>query len=159
MAGSLLDFSDESMKSWQRMSNVDQKIRERVAAFVDELSSLVRQAAVEVVSDALGAERRVRPTERARTGVRRKGGKRSPEDLAALVSSVKSYVERNPGKGVEQIASELSVSSRDLMLPIRKLLASRELRKRGQKRATRYFAGGGARGARGKRGGRRAKKA
>jgi hypothetical protein len=42
---------------------------------------------------------------------------------------------------IEQINKELGTSTRDLQLPIRKLIASGALKSKGEKRATTYFAG------------------
>jgi hypothetical protein len=134
------------------MSEVEQQIRERVQIFVDELSTLVRQAALEAVSGALGGGGPTRGRGRGRRAGagagaagrgRRKGQKRTAEQLDQLVGSVRSYVQKSPGQGVEQIARDLGVPSKELVLPIRKLIGSGELRTRGQKRATKYFPGGG----------------
>ncbi len=138
------------------MSEVETRIQERVEAFVNELSGLVRQAALEAVSSALGGEesgaRRGRRSAasvapRGRGG-RAKGEKRSPDELERLVGSVRSYVSKSPGQGVEQMARDLGVPSKELVLPIKKLLAAGEIKTRGQKRATKYLPGGGGGGRR-----------
>jgi hypothetical protein len=48
-----------------------------------------------------------------------------------------------PGQRLEQIAAELGTASHDLKLPVIKLLSSKTLTKKGEKRGTMYFAGGG----------------
>ena len=68
-----------------------------------------------------------------------KGAKRDPADLAALTDSIAAHIESNPGQGVEQIAKALSTTTKELTLPIRKLLADKKIFSKGQKRATRYF--------------------
>jgi hypothetical protein len=131
------------------MSDVEQRIQERVEAFVNELSGLVRQAALEAVSSALGGAggggRRGRRGAAAapRGRLRAKGQKRTPAELERLVGSVKSYVAKTPGQGVEKMARDLGVPSKELVLPIKKLIASRDIKTRGHKRATKYFPGGG----------------
>lgn len=133
------------------MSDVEQQIQDRVEAFVSELSELVRQAALEAVSAALGgtagAGRRGRRAAAApgasRGRSRPKGQKRTPAELERLVGSVKAYVSKSPGQGVEKMARDLGVPSKELVLPIKKLIASKDIKTRGQKRATKYFPGGG----------------
>jgi predicted transcriptional regulator len=61
------------------------------------------------------------------------------------VGSVRSYVAKSPGQGVEKMARELGVPSRELVLPIKKLLADKAIKTTGHKRATKYFPGGGRR--------------
>lgn len=51
------------------------------------------------------------------------------------------YVKGHPGQGIEQISESLDIASKELKLPVVKLLAMRKLRTEGQKRGTRYFAG------------------
>jgi hypothetical protein len=152
------------------MSDVDNQIREQIEAFVNDLNQLIRQAALEAVAAALGGEGapsaavrgRVTGFGRALARGRGKGAKRTAEELEGTRQSVLDYVRRSPGQGVEQIAKALNVPSRDLVLPIRKLVADGQLSTKGQKRATKYFSGSGgggnARGGGGRRRGRRSKK-
>jgi hypothetical protein len=137
------------------MSDVERRIQERVEAFVQELSVLVRQSVLDSVNDALGGEssgaargrggrRPARPARAAGAGrARRKGQKRSPVELERLVGSVRNYVQKNPGQGVEKMARDLGANSRELVLPIKKLIKEGTVRTRGEKRATKYFPGGG----------------
>jgi hypothetical protein len=125
------------------MTDIDSKIRTRIEAFVVELTGLIREAAVAKVAEALGGE--VAPRGRGR-GIARSaagggGGKRTAEEIDAQCEQITSFVTKNPGLGVEGIASGLGTSSKELTLPIRKLLASKELTRKGHKRATKYFPG------------------
>jgi predicted transcriptional regulator len=52
-----------------------------------------------------------------------------------------SYVKANPGLRIEQINKELGTTTKDLALPIRKLIADGKITAKGQKRSTTYFAG------------------
>lgn len=76
----------------------------------------------------------------ARGPKRRKGQKRSGDDLAGLTSSLLEYIKENPGERIEQIARALKVSTTDLKLPAQKLLAGRDVKTKGQRRGTHYFA-------------------
>jgi hypothetical protein len=149
------------------MSDADNELRSRVDAFVSELSELVRRAALEAVADALkkgepvvSPARRVgRPAKaaveekkiapRARGGKapaakaapkRKVGEKRSPQLLAQITEQVYNHIKANPGQGVEQIAKSLNTATKELTLPIRKLLNDKKISSKGQKRATRYSA-------------------
>jgi DNA-binding NtrC family response regulator len=121
------------------------EIQAHIDDFVRDLESLIRQAAIESVKQALQATRgRARAERPVRTdGVqarrRRKGEKRSPEALEQLTQQLLQHVLQHPGQRIEQIAQRLGTGTRDLMLPARKLVAAKKIRKRGQKRATAYF--------------------
>jgi hypothetical protein len=159
------------------MSNAENHIKARVDAFVNDLSDLIRQSALEAVGDALrkgGAAAPAAPAARrpgrpakvveapvaakpaakvgrpakaagssaasaAAAAKRRAGEKRSPVLLAQVTDQVGNHIKSNPGQGVEQIAKALSTTTKELTLPIRKLLGDKKITSKGQKRATRYF--------------------
>jgi hypothetical protein len=126
------------------MSDTNQQIRDRIEEFVTQLNQLVRQTALESVQDALGSgagSGRGRGAARAAIGrgARRKGEKRSSDQIADTTKAVVTYVRKNPGQGVEAIAKGLGTVTKELTLPIRKLVAERQLKTKGQKRATKYF--------------------
>ena len=126
------------------MSNTDQQIRDRIEEFVNQLSQLVRQTALDSVRDALGdgaGRGRGRGAGRSAVGrgARRKGEKRSSDQIAETTKAVMGYVRKHPGQGVEAIAKGLGTDTKELTLPIRKLVGERQLKTKGQKRATKYF--------------------
>ncbi|MBX7193050.1 MAG: DNA-binding protein [Sandaracinaceae bacterium] len=129
----------------------NREIEARVAAFVADLDGLVRRAALEAVQSALGgakpapaakpaAAKAAKPA--AKPVAKKKGAKRDPAALAKLVDTVKGHIGQHPGEGVEVIAKHLGVSSKELALPISKLLESKAITKKGEKRATKYFPAG-----------------
>jgi len=132
-------------------SSVSEQIRARVEAFVDEMSDLIRESAMETVHKALtgsgdGGPRRGRRGAGGRRGgapisarSRAKGAKRSPDELENLTSQLLAYVKGNPGQRIEQIAQGMGTSTKELNLPAKKLLAKKSLRTKGHKRATQYF--------------------
>lgn len=127
------------------MTDLDRQIRARVEAFVEELTVLVRKAALEAVSGALGGRSAASPKPKAapkaaRPG-RSKGQKRSSGELEKLTASISAYVAQNPGSGAREIARELGVTTKDLVLPIKKLMTDSVLSSKGQKRATKYYRG------------------
>lgn len=123
--------------------DIDAKIRACVDAFVAELTGLIREAALEKVAEAItgGTVTRGRTRVGARASSARTGGKRTSDQIEAQRHQIASYVAKNPGLGVEGIASGLGTTSKELTLPIKKMLAAKELTRKGHKRATKYFPG------------------
>ena len=144
------------------MSDTNDRIRQRVEAFVDELSELVRTAALESVQEALLAQSggAAAPASRPRRSIntptpgtasankaprarksRSKGAKRSPEELLRARDAFLDAVKADPGLGIEALAKQIGFSTKDLALPVRKLLGEGLIHKKGEKRATRYYPG------------------
>lgn len=127
------------------MSDLNSQISKLVSEFVENVTALARRAAVDTLTGALedrGGRRRGGVVVDVLKGERRgKGAKRSASQLDRLQSRVLEFVTANPGMRIEQINKELGTSTRDLQLPIRKLIASGALKSKGEKRATTYFAG------------------
>lgn len=67
-----------------------------------------------------------------------KGAKRDPQAIEALTEVLHKYVARHPGERIEKISVGLGISTRELRLPMTKLLATKAVKTRGQKRATTY---------------------
>jgi hypothetical protein len=156
-----------------KTSSLDREIRARIDALLTDISTLVKSSALEAVHAALGGISGGDPTPTA--GLRRgpgrprkgvsapaapkaaRGGKRerrSSEDVQATADAFLAYVKANEGRRLEEIAQGMGRASKELKLPVIKLIQARAVRTEGRKRGTKYFAGGGS----GKRG-RRAKKA
>jgi len=126
-------------------SDIDDRIRGMVESFAGELAALIRESAFETVRAALGdggggggRGRRGGLGLAGRSG-RTKGAKRPPGEIAKLVGKLRDYVKAHPGQRIEQIAKGMNVSTRELNLPAKKLLAQKALKTRGEKRATKYF--------------------
>lgn len=130
----------------------DKKIQTLVDSFVSELSALVHEAALEQVQDALrgaaprrgpgrprGAGRKAAPAAPKRAGKRIR---RSTEDVDSTAAKILAYVKSNDGASITEIASSLGATSKDLRLPVQKLLAEKAMSTTGQRRGTRYHAGG-----------------
>lgn len=93
-------------------------------------------AVAAVRAPAAPARRPGRPPAAAK---RASGEKRPPQELARLVERAYDYVKGNPGQGVEQISKALSTPTKDLTLPLRKLMLGSRITSKGIKRATRYY--------------------
>jgi hypothetical protein len=124
------------------MSEVERRIREKIETFVIELNELVREAALDAVAAALGKApaRAKRGGRSPKPKPRGKGQKRSQNEIDRAARAIQSYVEKNAGQGAIAIARALGVSTKDLVLPIKKLLAAGTLSTKGKKRATKYYA-------------------
>ena len=139
--------------------NSEKAIQAHVESFVRDLTAMIRESALDTVRAALGetvtkkrgpgrprTKRKAKGTTRnATTTTRPRKGKRirrSSEDVEALASAVLAHVKANPGQGVTEIARALRRTSKDLKLPIQKLLADKKLKTKGERRGTKYFAGG-----------------
>ncbi|HEX3593772.1 MAG TPA: DNA-binding protein [Polyangiaceae bacterium] len=127
-------------------ANFDRQIRKTIEAFVEELSALVRAAAVQSVTEAFGAggvpARRGRGAAAAPAGASRgraKGQKRAPEALVELTESLLAAIKSGPGQRMEEIAKGLGTSTSELTLPAKKLLADKKIKTKGERRATKYF--------------------
>jgi hypothetical protein len=135
-------------------SDIDNKIRGLVDSFAGDLASLIRESAMDTVRDALGGvgTSARRSTGRGRPAIvaagpasaRRgsslpKGAKRPPDEIVKLTAQLGEYIKANKGERIEQIAKGMNVSTRELNLPVKKLLATKAIKTKGQKRATQYF--------------------
>jgi hypothetical protein len=119
------------------MSSVlEDRIRARALAFATELDALIREAALQAITDTLLCPTGAFASERS-TG--RRIGKRGSAEIVALMDQVRIYVGAHPGQGVEVISRDLGLPSKDLALPIKRLLATGGIVKEGEKRSTRYF--------------------
>ncbi|WP_394848881.1 hypothetical protein LZC95_15680 [Pendulispora brunnea] len=97
------------------------------------------------------------PGRPAGNGGRGRGGRlrrRSMDDLAELSDRIVELLESHPeGLRAEQIREALNVQAKELPRPLNDALSARRIGKKGQKRATTYFArGAGGGGAGGRRG-------
>jgi hypothetical protein len=71
--------------------------------------------------------------------------RRSADDIAATLGSIVSLLKQHPaGLRAEEIRTHLGMLAKELPRPLAEGLASKALRKKGQKRATVYFAAGSA---------------
>ena len=135
------------------MANISDTIRAALDTFVNDLSSLIQEAALESVEQALAEASTIPGAGRGGRGARaaapafavlsqnrKKGAKRTPEELEQLIKKLHGYIAKNPGQRIEQIAQGLDISTKELNLPAKKLISEKKLSTKGQKRATTYFA-------------------
>ncbi len=135
------------------MSDFQNEMNRTVQGFVAQITELARRAAITTLESAFNG----RPSRSVaapvvaaavtaaapRAGRPRggRGAKRTPADLEALSEKFASFVKASPGLRIEQINKELGTTTKDLALPIRKLIAEGMVSAKGQKRSTTYFPG------------------
>lgn len=137
------------------MSDFQTEMNHTVQGFVAQITELARRAALDTLESAFGG----RPTRSAgpapvaaaaapvasvpRAGRPRggRGAKRTSADIEAMSQQVVSFVKASPGLRIEQINKELGTTTKDLALPIRKLISDSVIATKGQKRSTTYFPG------------------
>lgn len=132
------------------MSDFQTEMNRVVQGFVAQITELARRAAIDTLESAFGGRGgRGAPAAAAlaasfgRVGRPRggRGAKRSSADLEALSQRFATFVKANPGLRIEQINKQLGTTTKDLALPIRKLISEGVISAKGQKRSTTYFAG------------------
>jgi hypothetical protein len=131
------------------MSDFQTEINRVVQGFVAQISDLARRAAIDTLESALGRGGKGVGSNfggRATASVARgrgRGAKRSSDELEKMQDNFLTFVSKNPGMRIEQINKQLGTTTKDLALPIRKLIADGALKAKGKKRSTQYFAGEG----------------
>ena len=58
-----------------------------------------------------------------------------------MAEKLVEFIRSSPGSSIEEIGKGIAIPTKELALPVKKLLAEGRLKKKGQKRATRYSAG------------------
>ncbi len=160
------------------MSTLRAQIEHLASQFVTGVLAAMRKAPLEEILDQSGARRSpVRASTASASeaparaprgrGKRGKGGRlarRSPDQLGKVLDQIVGLLQKSPaGLRAEQIRDQLGLLSKELPRPLADGLSSGRLKKKGEKRATTYFAGAGKGGGKGggggggKRGGRKAK--
>ena len=119
-----------------------------VAQFVAEITEIAKRAARDSFDAAFGGgggggrgAGRAASSSSAVSRGRGRGVKRTSGDLEKLADKFYEFVKANPGLRIEQINGKLGTSTKDLQLPIRKMIADGEIKAKGKKRSTTYTAG------------------
>jgi hypothetical protein len=122
------------------MSDLQIEMNRVVSGFVSQITELARRAAIDTLESALGKRGSLAMTVRGRGSLRGRGAKRTSSELDKLGERFLDYVAKHPGLRIEEINKQLGTSTKDLALPIRKMVADGELKTKGEKRSTTYFA-------------------
>ena len=132
------------------MAQSDQELRELVDTFVSQLSDLVRRSAAEMVMAALaspngaargGKGRASAPRGRPSAGRGGRRIRRSESEIESLLSKVTAYVDAHPESRAEDIKKGLGLSAAATGDALRRLISSKKLKRKGQKRSSTYTTG------------------
>ncbi len=134
------------------MTNLQQNIEQQVSIFVNNVSDLVRQAAISALEQTMsvpavaagGARRwRRRPDRRGEARKQRAARKPAPArdsaEVSALTERLYEAIAAQPGEPMEVLASTVGCPARDLRVSIGHLVKRERVKRAGQRRATRYF--------------------
>jgi hypothetical protein len=138
------------------MPNLRSSIHALTQSFAANVLETIRSSSLEdILGESSGAKRgRGRPPRRGPGRPRGKRGpgrpsgpsssrlaRRSTKDLATVANNIFALVKKHP-KGLrgEQIRAELGIAKKEWMRPLGIALDSKQLWKKGEKRATTYFA-------------------
>ncbi len=131
------------------MNDFQNDMNRTVQGFVAQITELARRAAIDTLESAFGSRAPrgggggavAAPTGHVGRPRGGRGAKRTAADLEALSGKFASFVKANPGLRIEQINKELGTTTKDLALPIRKLISDGVIKAKGKKRSTTYFPG------------------
>ena len=127
------------------MATLQSKIQELASDFASGVLEAVRASSFEELAAAghgRAAGSADKAPKQARTGGRL--ARRSEEDIAGVVDRIIALLKSKPnGLRAEQLREELSLEAKELPRPLADALASRQIKKSGNKRATTYFAAAG----------------
>ena len=104
-----------------------------------------RRAATAAPEEQEKAPKAARGARKAGRKAAKKGRlpRRSLGDIQKVLESIVGLLQKNPeGLRAEQIRSELGLLAKEMPRPLAEGLAAKRLRKKGEKRATTYFAAG-----------------
>ncbi|HEU4614648.1 MAG TPA: hypothetical protein VFS15_21295 [Kofleriaceae bacterium] len=111
-----------------------------VSDFVAQITELARAAARDMIDEALGTGAKGNLAALGRGRGRGRGAKRTADELDRMADQFHSFVAKHPGLRIEQINKQLGTTTKDLALPIRKLISEGAIKTKGEKRSTTYFA-------------------
>ncbi len=133
------------------MANYQSEVQKLVEGFVAALNDIWHRQAIASLT-GMGGGRGQGGRGGADLGLRKlgRGAKRTADELEQLADGFVEFVTKNPGLRIEQINKQLGTTTKDLALPIRKLLADGVVKAKGKKRSTAYFPGEGQRKKKGK---------
>jgi hypothetical protein len=131
------------------MSNLHSQLASLAGSFANAVLEAIKGASLEdLLSESrtpVSRARREQPTNGAPRAARSRSAgrlrRRSPEDIAKALDKVVSLVKRHKdGLRAEQIRQQLSMQAKEMPRVLKEALAKKQLKSRGQKRATTYFA-------------------
>jgi hypothetical protein len=122
-------------------AQVQRALQERIEAFAADVTKILQDAVAVAVAEAFDAV----PTSRRGSALRPRltdaGGRRSRARMQQITDALLKEVQRQGGRRMEQIAESMGLKeTKPLVTPMKKLLAAKKVKKRGQARGTTYRA-------------------
>ena len=132
-------------------NSLENTIAQLASRFAEQILDALRDMSLEEILSETGRRRDgggARPAPAARSAApaprKARGGRlarRSAQDIAKVVEQIVGLLKKNKsGLRAEQIRAALNLDARELPRPIDEALAAKKITKKGQKRATTYFA-------------------
>jgi hypothetical protein len=115
------------------MIDLKQEMCRVVARFRNDIEDIARRASLSLFESVMPAARGRRP--------RSTKGKRTPSDLGELENRFETFVRANPGLRIEQINGRIGTTTKELVLPIHKLISKGAIVTKGRVRSTTYYPG------------------
>jgi hypothetical protein len=124
-------------------------IKSQIESFVQKLDQLVRQSVLDHLKAVLAGSARGGgevPAPKKRGRPVGSGGRRGrkPADLGDALSKMVAYVKANDGQGISAIAAGTGIDLKVAKKAALQLLASKALKKSGERRGTVYHVGTGS---------------
>jgi predicted transcriptional regulator len=106
------------------------------AAFAADLVEVVKAAILESVAQAVGGALSEGAANGASAG---KAARRPPEELQRAAARLLAAIAAQPGLRIEQLAKALGAETKELSLPVKRLLEAGQVKSKGTRRATTYW--------------------
>lgn len=130
---------------------VQEELQAEIERFAGNVTAILQSAVADALADALGAvktprvattggKKKVTKKTSAKRVARNKGQKRSRKDLERLTSKLLTQVGKADGQSIEELGKAMKMPTKELKLPMQKLLDAKQVKKKGRLRATRYSA-------------------
>jgi len=131
------------------MSKIDSLIQEFVVNLRQAIAEEAAQAFAIAGGGGISGGGRSKPgpkprgisatsTAKALPAKRKKGGKRTAEEIEAQGATILAFLKKNPSQGAEQLGAALGMETSELALPISKLIEQKAIKFVGQKRGRKY---------------------
>jgi hypothetical protein len=115
---------------------MNKAIEALISQFVIDLNAAIREQTIDTLKGALGGSAKVHVPRMKFSSLR----KRTKQDIEVQTAAVLSAIKKTPGMRSEEIQEKLKISAEQLALPLRRLIAAKELKHEGVARGRKYFA-------------------
>ena len=129
------------------MSDIQAQLSSLAETFTSQILETLRGASMDDIVNLNGAGSVKLPTASktaSKTTSTGRLARRDPEEIAATIETIVAVLKKAPeGLRSEQLQEMTGIPKKEITGPIAQALASKQIKKTGNKRATTYFLGGG----------------